>query len=206
MEHLSINLIHSFVEANALIVYTIIVLGVFLEGEIMVLFSGIFCYLGSLNPFFALLSIVIGGALKSITGYTVGYLLQKHHSHRPFLCGVEKRISYFLPRFCERPFWSIFLSRFLILGIGWFTVLFSGYKKIPLKIYVKAEAFSLALWSTGMLALGYFFGYTALFISRDVRNFIVVIFIFFILFFILEKIIAFFIELFNNKHFSEIEE
>jgi len=205
MEHLSINFIHSFVEAHAIIVYAIIVLGVLIEGEIMVLFSGIFCYLGSLNPFFTLISIVIGGALKSILGYTIGYFLQKHHSHKPFLCSIERRISYFLPRFIERPFWSIFLSRFLILGIGWFTVLFSGYKKIPLRIYIKAESFSLALWSVGVLILGYFFGYTALFISRDLRNFLGVILVFFILFFILEKILAFFIELFNNKHFSEIE-
>jgi membrane protein DedA with SNARE-associated domain len=199
MEHLSINFIHHFVEAHAIIVYAVIVLGVLIEGEIVVIFSGIFCYLGSLNPLFVFLSTVAGGLSKSIIGYTIGYLLQRYHSHKPFLCRMERRISYFLPRFKERPFWSIFLSRFLILGIGWFTVIFSGYKKIPLGIYAKAESLSLIIWSMGIIFLGYTFGFAALSISDDIRKFIGIILIFFIGFFILEKIVAFFVELFNTE-------
>jgi hypothetical protein len=48
-----------------------------------------------------------------------------------------------------------------------------------------------------MLSIGWIFSYTALSISRDVRNFLGMILIFFIMFFILEKIIAFFIEVFE---------
>jgi hypothetical protein len=45
--------------------------------------------------------------------------------------------------------------------------------------------------------LGYFFGYTALSVSRDIRNVLLMILVFFILFFVLEKVIAFIFELFN---------
>ncbi len=144
--------------------------------------------------------------MKSLLGYTLGFLLNKHHSHKPFMHRIERRISYFLPQFKDKPFWSIFISRFFILGIGWFTVLYAGYKKIPLKIYVKAEALSLVLWSTGVLAIGYFFSYTALSISRDVRKFIGIILIFFILFFIAEKIIAVLVELFNTDEYIDNSE
>jgi membrane protein DedA with SNARE-associated domain len=201
--HLSINLIRYFVEAHALTAYLLIILGVIIEGEIVVILAGIFSHLGSLNPLIALLFIIIGGTIKSTTGYFIGYYLQINHSHKPFLNKVEKRIAYFLPHFNDRPFWSIFISRFFILGIGWFTIIFSGYRKVPLKIYAKAEAFSLGIWAVGVLALGYFFSYTALSVSRDVRKFIGIILLFFIAFFILEKIIAFFIELFEIEEVKE---
>lgn len=206
MEHISIGAIRHFVEIHAIIAYFIIILGVILEGEIVVIFAGIFSFLGSLNLFIAFASVLLGGAMKSFLGYLIGFYLNKHHSHRPFMGKIERRISYFLPRFKERPFWSIFVSRFFILGIGWFTVVFSGYKKIQLKLYIKAESLSLIIWSVLFLSVGYFFGYTALAISRDVRKFLGLILIFFLIFFVVEKIIAFIVELFTIKEFHEYEE
>ena len=180
-----------------MIVYLVIFLGVILEGEIVVIFAGIFSYLGSLNPFVALLFVILGGVVKSFLGYSFGLYLSKSHSENLFLKKMERRISYFLPKFTEKPFWSIFISRFFILGIGWFTLIYSGYKRIPINIYMKAEGYSLAIWSVGVIAIGHFFGYTALSINHDVRNFLLVILFGFILFFIFEKIIAFLIELFE---------
>jgi len=197
MDYISISTIRHFVEIHAIIVYFVIFLGVIIEGEIVVVFAGIFSYLGSINIFIALIAVILGGAAKSFLGYTIGSSLNKYHSQNNFIQKVERRMSSFLPRFNEKPFWSIFISRFFIFGIGWFTLVFSGFKKVPLRIYVKAEAFSLLVWSVLILALGFSFGYTALSISRDVRNFLVIILIFFILFFILEKIVAFIIELFE---------
>ncbi len=53
---------------------------------------------------------------------------------------------------------------------------------------------SLCLWSFGMLALGSFFSFAALSVSRDVRKFFGIILLCLILFFLLEKIIGFIIE------------
>ncbi|MBU0612035.1 hypothetical protein KKA39_01205 [Patescibacteria group bacterium] len=204
MEHLSINLIRHFVETHALLGYFFTFLGVVLEGEVAVIFAGIFSHLGSLNIFIALSCVICGGLTKSIIGYTIGTYLGKKHSHRAFLKTMERRVSYFFPNFSKRPFISIFISRFFILGIGWFTLIYSGYRKVSLRIYARAEFMSLMIWSVGVLALGYFFSFTALSISRDVRNFLGMILIFFILFFVLEKVITFVFELleinFNNGH------
>jgi len=198
MHTLSIDLIRHFVEDHAIWAYTFIVIGVIFEGEISVILAGIFSHLGSLNPFVALSCVLLGGASKSVIGYSFGLYLERKHSHRPFLRLVERRVSFFLPRFNSKPFWSIFISRFFILGIGWFTTIFSGYKKVALKIYVRAEAISLIIWSVGMLALGSFFSYTALSISRDARKFLGIILLFFILFFLLEKMIEFFLGVFEE--------
>jgi len=200
---LSISYIQHFAASHADIMYLLIVIGVFLEGEIMVIIAGIFAYLGSINIFCALLATIAGGSIKSVVGYSIGYYLQKSLSKKRFLVQAENRVNYFLPNFQKKPFLSMFLSRFLILGIYWFALVYAGYKKIKIQTFIKAEISSLITWSIVMLSLGYFFSHTALSISRDVRNFLGIILIFFIMFFILEKIIAFFIELFEIREVNK---
>ncbi len=104
MNYFSIDIIKHFVEAHAIWAYIFIIIGVIVEGEISVILAGIFSHLGSLNPLIALLCAIVGGASKSCIGYTVGLHLQRYHSHQPFLRLMEKRISYFLPRFNKKPF------------------------------------------------------------------------------------------------------
>jgi membrane protein DedA with SNARE-associated domain len=82
--------------------------------------------------------------------------------------------------------------------MSWFTVIFSGFKKVSIKIFMKAEALFLSIWSILFLALGYFFSYTALSVSRDVRKFIGIILIFFIAFFLLEKLMTLIFEFIGN--------
>jgi len=194
---LSLSYIQNFAAAHAEIIYLLIVLGVFLEGEIMVIIAGVFAHLGSIDIGFAFLSTMAGGAIKSVFGYYLGYYLQKKHSDKNFLIRAEYKVSCFFPRFVEKPFISIFLSRFLILGMYWFTLIYSGYKKIKLSTFIKAEVLSLVFWTAVMLSIGFFFSSVALSISRDIRNFAIIILVFFIMFLVLEKIITFFIELFE---------
>ena len=195
---LTIDLIRHFVEAHAVAVYFVIFFGVIIEGEIVVILAGIFSHLGSVNLFLAFCVVILAGISKSIIGYFVGYQLQKHHSHRSFIKYMEKRISYFLPRFKERPFWSIFVARFLVLGLHWFTIIFSGFKKIELKTYIKAELSSLCAWAVAMLSIGFIFSYAALSVSHDIRKLLGLLLLFFIAFFILEKIVAFILEVMSG--------
>ncbi len=175
--------------------YVLIFLGVIIEGEIVVILAGIFAHLGSINILFAFIATVLGGFTKSTIGYSIGYYLEKHHSKRAFIKMTESKIFYFLPKFAERPFWSIFISRFFILGLNWFTLIYSGYKRVKLKTYIKAESFSLFLWAVVMLAIGSIFSYTALSVGRDIRKYLGLIILFFIAFFIIERIISFLLEI-----------
>lgn len=195
---LSIAYIKHFAALHADIAYILIILGVIIEGEIVVVIAGIFAHLGSLNIYFAILATLVGGGIKSVLGYGLGYYLQKNHSDKKIVIETENRVNYFLPNYLNKPFLSLFLSRFLILGIYWFALIYAGYKKIKLKTFIKAEVSSLISWTLVMLSLGYFFSYTALSISRDVRKFLGIILLFFIMFFVIEKIIAFAIELFER--------
>jgi len=170
---LSITHIADFALLHANLIYLLIILGVIIEGEIAVILAGIFAHLGSLDIYVALAVVVFAGAIKSVLGYSIGYYLQKNQKELPTVCRIERRVNKFFPRFSERPFWSIFLSRFLIFGIYWFALIYAGFTKTKLKTFVKAEIFSLFAWAVIMLSLGYFFSQTAISISRDFRNFLV---------------------------------
>lgn len=182
------------------ILHILIIIGVIIEGEIAVIVAGIFAHLGSINIFFALALVIFAGTIKSVLGYSLGFYLQKNRKELPTICRIERRVNKFFPRFSERPFWSIFLSRFLIFGIYWFALIYAGFTKTKLKTFIKAEISSLFTWALVMLSLGYFFSYTAISISRDVRNFLGLILIFFIGFFILEKVLGLIVKLFENKY------
>jgi membrane protein DedA with SNARE-associated domain len=192
---ITINFLQHFVEMYAIGAYLLIFLGVIIEGEVVVILAGIFSHLGSINIFSAFIATVLGGVTKSTIGYTVGYYLEKHHSKRVFMQRTESKIAYFLPNFSRKPFWSIFISRFFILGLNWFALIYSGYKKVNLRTYIKAEVASLILWSVIMLALGSIFSYTALSVGRDVRKFLGLLLLFFIAFFIVERIVSFVLEI-----------
>lgn len=192
---LTIGFIRHFVEAHAVWAYIFVFIGVIMEGEIVVILAGIFTYLGSLHTITSGVAILLGGVSKSIIGYSIGYYLQKHHSHRTLLKKIENRMSYFLPRFTEKPFWSIFISRFFILGMNWFALIFSGYKRVNIRTYIRAEMSSLLVWMTFMFSLGYSFSYAALNVSHDIRKFLGFLLIFFLAFFIIRKFLAFLVEI-----------
>ena len=196
---LTLDSISHFISLHANLAYLFICLGMLIEGEVIVITSGIFVHLGSLNLLVTFFSIVLGCCLKAGLGYSFGSYLRENHSHLSIVRRVENRVNYFLPNFSKRPFWAIFLSGFLILSMNLFTHIYSGYKKVKLHIFIKATMSSIIVWSCLMLFLGYFFSYTALSVSHDIRKFLLVILICFISFFILEKVGAFMIELFETK-------
>ena len=74
---ITLGYIKHFASIHAELAYALIILGVILEGEIVVILAGIFAHLGSINFGFALIATIIGGRVKSILGYGIGYILQK---------------------------------------------------------------------------------------------------------------------------------
>jgi membrane protein DedA with SNARE-associated domain len=196
---LSVEYIQSLAASHADIIYILIILGVFLEGEIVVILAGVFAYLGSIDTFMAFVTIFTGGLIKSVTGYSLGYFLQRKYLTNNILKQAECKILTFFPNFLKKPFRSILVSRFLILGMYWFTLIYAGYKKIKLKTFIWAEVSSLVVWSIIMFGLGFFFSHTALMVSKDIRNFVIIILTFFVAFLVLEKIITLVVGLFSLK-------
>jgi len=193
----TVKFLTTLVEHHQILAYIVIFFGLIFEGEVVVISTGIFAHLGALNFWFSLLFILIGGSSKIFLGYYLGELIHKKWHDTKVLKFIEKRVNRVMPRFKQKPFWSIFISKF-ITGTNYLVIIFSGFKKVDYRQYLKAEFSSTIIWAPLLLSLGYFFSYTALNISKEITRFSLVILILVIGFLILDRLIAWIYELFEE--------
>lgn len=200
----TVNLFQHLIQGHEVLAYALILIGIVFEGEFIIICTGILAYLGILNVQSAFIFILFGGVGKTFLGYYIGSIISDRWKDTRFVKYLERRVSLIMPRFEERPFWSIFLSKF-ILGVNHVVIIFSGFKKVPLKTYLKAEFITTLIWAPGFLSLGYFFGYTALNVSREIWRFLLVILILVISFILFDKLIGWLYELFGVSYDDEIK-
>lgn len=185
----TVQILNHFVGNHQVLAYLFIFFVMIFEGEVTIITTGILSYLRVLNFWLSLFAILAGGMVKTFGGYYLGGFLYKKFNHHRFFRYLEKQVLYFMPNFRQKPFWSIFLSKFII-GMNNIVTIFSGYSEIDFRIYFRAEVLSTIIWAPVLLSLGFFFSRVALSLSKEVTKFILVIFIFLALFFILDKLIA----------------
>src|SRR5258706_14643602 len=126
---LTIKAIVDFASAHEVLGYLFLFVGIILEGEFVLLIAGILAHLGAF-PFWGLyFAGILGAIFKTFLGYTIGNFLNIKYPKSRFFRFVTRRIRDHLPHFKTKPFWSIFISKF-IWGINHFVLIFSGYTKI----------------------------------------------------------------------------
>lgn len=184
------------IENSQSLAYLLIFLITIIEGEIVAISAGILILLGALNFWVALLAIIAGSTIKTFLGYFIGKFLNEKLNHNKFFQYIEKKVLTVMPHFEEKPFWSIFFSKFLM--INHVVIIFAGYKRINFKRYLKAEMLSTPLWALSLVSLGYFFSYTALQINKGVTEFFLIILLFIIGFFLIEKMVSLLFDVFQN--------
>lgn len=193
----TVTALNHFVQNNQLWAYVLIFFLTIIEGEVVGISSGILILLGALNFWVALIALFCGGMVKTFLGYYIGVFLHKHFKHNKFFQYIEKKVFTVMPHFNKRPFWSIFISKFII-GVNHMVIIFSGYQRINFKSYLKAEFFSTILWAPLLLLLGYFFSYTALHVSRQISEFFLIVVLLTVAFFALGKLMSLLYDVFEN--------
>ena len=192
----TVNILRHLVENNLVFTYLLIFLITIVEGEIVTISAGILVLLGAINFWFALIVIFCGGMVKTFLGYFIGKSLhQKFNNHR-FFKYIERRVHSIMPHFEEEPFWSIFISKFIMMNH--LVIVFAGYKNINFKKYLEAEISSTLFWVPGLMLLGYFFSYTAIRVSDEIWRFSLVILFLTILFFLFDRFVSWLYELFEE--------
>ncbi|MES2315455.1 MAG: DedA family protein [Patescibacteria group bacterium] len=198
----SIHGLVSLVSQHQVLAHAVIFIGIVFEGEFFVISTGIMAHLGALNFWAALIFIFLGGLGKTFLGYQIGLLIGRKWQNTKILKYIEKRVQYYLPHFRRKPFWSIFLSKFII-GANHIVIIFSGILKIDYKKYLKAEIISTTIWAPGLLSLGYFFSYTAFHISREIWRFSSIILVFVVIFIVLDRVFGWLYQLFEEIYGSK---
>jgi len=197
----TVQALSRLVEHNQIYAYLMIFAVTIVEGEVISISAGILVALGALNFWVSLLAIFCGAFLKTFSGYSIGKFLNKKFYHTKFLQYVEKKVLSIMPRFEEKPFWSIFISKFIMMNHV--VIIFSGYKKINFRKYLKAEFTSTLIWAPSLLLLGYFFSYAAFRISKRLSEFTLIIVLFIVGFFLVDKLISFLYDAFQNIFYGE---
>ncbi|MFA6397376.1 MAG: VTT domain-containing protein [Candidatus Paceibacterota bacterium] len=195
--HNTILFFRHFFELHAAWAYIVLFLGVIIEGEVVIISFGVMSHLGVFQAFPVLLVAFLGAMVKTMLGYYIGDLLGRKFPNSKFLIYLQKRIIFFFPRLVEKPFWSIFFSKFIV-GINHVTLVFAGFSKINFKTYFKAELFSTIIWMSYIFGLGYFFSAVALSISKNVNKFLLIILLLIFAFMSFEKIATVFVEFFRG--------
>lgn len=193
----TVNILKHLVENNQVLVYFFIFLGLIIEGEFILMFTGILLHLGALSFYFALIFVFLGVLSKTFLGYYLGSLIYDKWNHTKFLKYIEKHVLNIMPHFKRKPFWSIFISKF-IMGINNIVIVFSGYQKINFKKYLKAEFYSTMIWVPALIFLGYLFSYTAIHISREIWKFSLIVLLLITVFVIFDKLIGWAYEIFEE--------
>ena len=193
----TVKFLIKLVEYHQFLVYGLIFLGLIFEGEFTLISAGILVHLGALNLPLTIFIVLIGSLIKTFYCYYFGKIIHEKWSHTNFVKYIEKRVYYFLPHFQERPFWSIFISKF-IMWLNFSVLVFSGYCKINFKTYLKAEILSTIIWAPLLLTLGYFFSFAALNVSHEIWRFFLIILLFVIGFILIDKIISWIYEIFEE--------
>ncbi|MFA6325013.1 MAG: VTT domain-containing protein [Candidatus Paceibacterota bacterium] len=195
----TVQLLTNLVEHHQVWAYLIIFVGLIFEGELILITAGILAHLGALDFGFALVFIYFGGLSKTFLGYYIGQLIHKKWHENKFLKFIEKRVFIMMPNFNQKPFWSIFISKF-IMGVNHMVIIFSGYMNIDFKKYLRAEISSTIIWAPLLMVIGYFFSYTALNISREIGKFTLIIILLIIGYIILDKLVGWLYEVFEELY------
>lgn len=193
----TVKILTLLVEHHQSLAYLFIFIGLVFEGEFFIIFSGILTHIGALNFFYTLAFILLGGFVKTLLGYQIGRLIHNKWHETRFLKHIEKRVRNVMPRFKKKPFWSIFISKFII-GLNHIVIIYAGFLKINYKKYLKAEIASTVIWAPLLLYIGYLFGYTALSISKEIWKFSLIVLLLIIGFMLLDKLTGKIYELFEE--------
>ncbi len=196
MMHLIPALAH-FVDTHIILASAVIFFAAVFEGEFVTLFTGILTHLRIIPLPLALILITTSAIAKTFAGYYLGVFLARRFSKNGAFKYIERRVLYFLPRFRERPFWSIFISKF-IYGVNNLALIFAGFTRARFAQYFKAEMASSAIWFPALFCLGYFASYAALGVGGNIRSFSLKILLFVIGFMIIQKILNLLFELFEE--------
>lgn len=193
----TVAFLRNLVEQHEILAYGLIFIGLIFEGEFTLISAGILIHLQAINLPVTVAIVVLGSLVKTLYCYYLGAFIFRKWGHIKFVKYIERRVLYVLPHFQIRPFWSIFVSKF-IMWMNFSVIIFSGYSKINLKTYLKAEFFSTAIWLPLLLTLGYFFSYTAMHVSREIWKFSLIILLLVLGFILLDKLMTWLYEVFEE--------
>ncbi len=202
MENLTIEHIIPFVETHRYAGYFLLFIAMVLEGEVFLIIAAMLAHLGVFDISDVVLISTLGVILGNILWYYLGYKLSGKSFAKKIIIRAEKIVIYLLPHFREKPFKSIFFSKF-IYGANRATVVVAGVLGVRFSLFMRAEVLASIVWVVLYATIGYLFGYAAFQMTHKVGYFALLILIFVVGFIFLQKFITGYYERREHKKLEE---
>lgn len=202
MESLTVEHFISFVEMHRYSGYLILFFAMVLEGEVFLILAGMLAQLKAFDIGDVLWISLAGVFAGDLLWYYLGFKLKDKVFAQKTIVHAERSVKFFLPHFKEKPFNSIFLSKF-IYGANHATLVMSGVLKVPFILFVKAEFFASIVWVLVFLSAGHFFGLAAIWVTHKATRFALIVALFVVAFILLQKLIALYYE---RREHQKLEE
>ena len=148
-----------FIIANPILTYSAVFLGMFIEGEGIVLIASIFAWQGHLSWFWLSIVVVTGMILGDLVWYTAGRTLQNTTFGKWLDRRYEKQGTWISENIVGHYAKYAILSKFMYFAYR--PILFLvGWHNLPFKKFFRITIYSTVVWAAIVLLIGYFFGYT----------------------------------------------
>ncbi len=183
----SIDFFIPLVQDHHFLAYGALFVAMLIEGEVFLLIAGMLASLRALDFGDVLWVAYIGVLLGDAFWYAFGMFIVWTERFAFLSRWAEKSVLIFLPRFREKPFLSIFLSKF-IYGVNHAVLVLSGILRVPFSLFIKAEAVASFVWVATYAVAGYMFGHTAVVVTRKASHFALLVVVFVVAFILLQKL------------------
>jgi membrane protein DedA with SNARE-associated domain len=148
--------------------YLMIAVGTFLEGEIILIWGGLWAQMGRLSLPLVMLFAYTGTVLGEFSLYCLGRWRGRWLFERfaPF-----RRILPRLERFAQRyGVWGIFIGRYFytVRSVG---NVFYGMSRMPWWTFIWATLLSCAIWTAAVATAGYLFGQAVALVLDEIKRY-----------------------------------
>lgn len=185
-----INLAQHLSTAHAFEIYVLIFIGMIIEGDLVLIFTGVAVHLKLITFPMAVMVALAGTIVKALIGYWAGRQLRISHGHREWVQKIDKKVHETLPKISEKPFVSLLASKFLygVFLVSYFALMFLGYKNIGLEKALKADTLASLIWIVLLIIVGITSSATALKFAHNISQFGEVLLVFLFGFFAVQFI------------------
>jgi membrane protein DedA with SNARE-associated domain len=188
------SLLINFSEIHRAFAYLAMFLGMFIEGELILILAGILIRGGHLDFFDTLFIAFVAVVLHDIVYWLIGKKLAERGKQKFLFFNLE-RISPILEKIKNNNELYIFVSKFA-WNLNRFVLIASGYIGTPFKKFIRYSLPAGFIWAITFISLGFIFAQKTEILKKDLKTVAVSLTIFLLAVIVLENL---FQKIFNNN-------
>lgn len=175
----------NFSEVHRILTYIAIFLGMFIEGELILIFAGILVRSGTIDLLDSVFVAFIGVIIHDILFWFVGIKLSQTEKKK-FLFFNLGKIKSVLDKINKINYFHVFISKFGF-SINRLVLIASGYFKMSFKKIIKYTIPADFIWTVFFISLGYMFAEGTAILKKDLKIFAVFVTIFLVVIIFVEN-------------------